>query len=153
MSKIGRNDPCHCGSGLKYKRCCAQRDEALRSAEREVNNTQLQATYEKLNTALVANLDRYDQYMHASSSVLELIHAGELDQAETAARELIEHFPEVPDGYDRMGQVCEVRGDPAQAALWYRKVIGFIRAHPEHYSAQDEGPYHRLIQKLEPATQ
>jgi uncharacterized protein len=21
-SKIGRNDPCHCGSGLKYKRCC-----------------------------------------------------------------------------------------------------------------------------------
>lgn len=22
-SKIGRNDPCPCGSGLKYKRCCA----------------------------------------------------------------------------------------------------------------------------------
>jgi len=20
--KIGRNDPCRCGSGLKYKRCC-----------------------------------------------------------------------------------------------------------------------------------
>ncbi|HEY2527541.1 MAG TPA: SEC-C metal-binding domain-containing protein [Xanthobacteraceae bacterium] len=23
-SKIGRNDPCPCGSGLKYKRCCAK---------------------------------------------------------------------------------------------------------------------------------
>lgn len=22
MKKIGRNDPCHCGSGKKYKRCC-----------------------------------------------------------------------------------------------------------------------------------
>src|SRR5262245_13853735 len=22
MSKIGRNDPCPCGSGKKYKRCC-----------------------------------------------------------------------------------------------------------------------------------
>lgn len=22
MAKIGRNDPCHCGSGKKYKRCC-----------------------------------------------------------------------------------------------------------------------------------
>jgi uncharacterized protein len=22
-AKIGRNDPCHCGSGKKYKRCCA----------------------------------------------------------------------------------------------------------------------------------
>jgi len=23
MSEIGRNQPCPCGSGLKYKRCCA----------------------------------------------------------------------------------------------------------------------------------
>jgi uncharacterized protein len=23
-SKIGRNDPCPCGSGKKYKRCCGQ---------------------------------------------------------------------------------------------------------------------------------
>lgn len=22
MSKIGRNEPCPCGSGLKYKQCC-----------------------------------------------------------------------------------------------------------------------------------
>ncbi|MGE0615919.1 MAG: YchJ family metal-binding protein, partial [Bacteriovoracia bacterium] len=21
--KLGRNDPCHCGSGKKYKKCCA----------------------------------------------------------------------------------------------------------------------------------
>jgi uncharacterized protein len=24
-SKIGRNDPCHCGSGKKYKKCCGSR--------------------------------------------------------------------------------------------------------------------------------
>jgi preprotein translocase subunit SecA len=23
--KVGRNDPCPCGSGLKYKRCCAEK--------------------------------------------------------------------------------------------------------------------------------
>jgi SEC-C motif-containing protein len=23
--KIGRNDPCHCGSGKKYKKCCGQK--------------------------------------------------------------------------------------------------------------------------------
>jgi uncharacterized protein YecA (UPF0149 family) len=22
--KIGRNDPCSCGSGMKYKKCCGQ---------------------------------------------------------------------------------------------------------------------------------
>lgn len=26
--EIGRNDPCHCGSGKKYKKCCLEKDEA-----------------------------------------------------------------------------------------------------------------------------
>ena len=26
----GRNEACHCGSGIKYKRCCREQDEALR---------------------------------------------------------------------------------------------------------------------------
>jgi tetratricopeptide (TPR) repeat protein len=26
--KIGRNDPCHCGSGQKYKKCCLNKDRA-----------------------------------------------------------------------------------------------------------------------------
>ncbi len=26
--KIGRNDPCPCGSGKKYKKCCLDKDEA-----------------------------------------------------------------------------------------------------------------------------
>src|SRR5262245_2113186 len=33
MAKPGRNDPCHCGSGKKYKKCCQPKEEA---AEREV---------------------------------------------------------------------------------------------------------------------
>ncbi|HUC54294.1 MAG TPA: SEC-C domain-containing protein, partial [Candidatus Cybelea sp.] len=28
--RMGRNEACHCGSGIKYKRCCWERDEALR---------------------------------------------------------------------------------------------------------------------------
>jgi len=27
MAAIGRNAPCPCGSGLKYKRCCALKSE------------------------------------------------------------------------------------------------------------------------------
>jgi len=26
--KVGRNDPCPCGSGKKYKKCCLAREEA-----------------------------------------------------------------------------------------------------------------------------
>lgn len=28
--RLGRNEACHCGSSSKYKRCCRERDEALR---------------------------------------------------------------------------------------------------------------------------
>ena len=28
MAKIGRNDPCACGSGKKYKKCCFERSRA-----------------------------------------------------------------------------------------------------------------------------
>jgi hypothetical protein len=31
--KLGRNDPCHCGSGQKYKKCHLASDDAARSAE------------------------------------------------------------------------------------------------------------------------
>lgn len=27
--EIGRNDPCPCGSGKKYKKCCLGKDEQL----------------------------------------------------------------------------------------------------------------------------
>jgi hypothetical protein len=31
---LGRNDPCHCGSGKKYKQCCLTKDEEKARAER-----------------------------------------------------------------------------------------------------------------------
>ena len=30
--KVGRNDPCPCGSGKKYKRCCAPLERGLANA-------------------------------------------------------------------------------------------------------------------------
>jgi SEC-C motif len=30
--KIGRNDPCHCGSGKKYKHCCYAKDSVKHEA-------------------------------------------------------------------------------------------------------------------------
>ena len=30
--KIGRNEPCHCGSGKKYKKCCGPKDDKIKVA-------------------------------------------------------------------------------------------------------------------------
>jgi hypothetical protein len=32
MERPGRNDPCYCGSGKKYKKCCLQRDDSTEKA-------------------------------------------------------------------------------------------------------------------------
>jgi hypothetical protein len=34
--KIGRNDPCPCGSGKKYKKCCMEKDRAAERGQRVV---------------------------------------------------------------------------------------------------------------------
>ncbi len=33
MSRVGRNDPCPCGQGKKYKKCCLPKEEALSRAQ------------------------------------------------------------------------------------------------------------------------
>ena len=35
MGNIGRNEPCHCGSGKKYKKCCLPKDEEQSVSDRE----------------------------------------------------------------------------------------------------------------------
>ncbi|MBI2176025.1 SEC-C domain-containing protein [Candidatus Woesearchaeota archaeon] len=34
--KLGRNDPCHCGSGTKYKKCCLDNDLKETGSPRKV---------------------------------------------------------------------------------------------------------------------
>jgi hypothetical protein len=47
VSRVGRNDPCPCGSGKKYKNCCLQKDRAQRIRE-SVWRREEQVTLEKL---------------------------------------------------------------------------------------------------------
>lgn len=41
--KTSRNDPCPCGSGKKYKKCCWASDEAARVQEAASRTTALEA--------------------------------------------------------------------------------------------------------------
>jgi tetratricopeptide (TPR) repeat protein len=160
MANIGRNDPCHCGSGKKYKRCCLNKNEA---AEREVLASRvtpalgspLQRSPEMLaemREALAAGSadDEEDELTAASNAAVDLVKAGKLDEAEKAARDLLERFPEVHDGYDRLGMVYEARGDKKQAAYYYRKVIEFIREHADNYDPEFEAVFQELVTELDP---
>lgn len=151
--KTGRNDPCPCGSGLKYKRCCMERDQAaehalLARAAAAAAETATAKEQEK-QARFQARKEEYE-LAEASNAVIDLVHNGKLDQAEQAARELLVRYPEVHDGYDRLGQVYQARGENKQAADCYRKVIEFIHAHPDDYDPEFEAVFHDLIDKLDP---
>jgi tetratricopeptide (TPR) repeat protein len=146
MPKIGRNDPCPCGTGKKYKHCCRDKDEAAERTALAAARAAAAADYQERQ----AQLEHQDDLARASNAVIELLHAGRLDEAEQAARELLVRFPEVHDGYDRLGMVFEARGDHKAAADCYRKVIEFVRAHPELYDQEFETTFQGLIAKLDP---
>jgi tetratricopeptide (TPR) repeat protein len=157
MIKTGRNDPCHCGSGKKYKRCCLQKDQVAESAAlaqaaaaRAAEATQHDHNHEGCDFCGPFGDDSEDELTRDSNAVVDLVHEGKLDQAEAAARELLERYPEVHDGYDRLGMVYEARGEPRQAADCYRKVIEFVLAHPQQYDPEFNTIFERLVAKLDP---
>ena len=79
-----------------------------------------------------------------------LVRAAKLDEAEAAARDLLVRFPDVHDGWDRLGMVHEARGDSRQAADCYRKVIDFIRQRPDDYDAGMIEQFAKLVDRLDP---
>lgn len=153
MPKTGRNDPCPCGSGKKYKRCCLAKDQAAEHATLAAKRAELAAMQEEQRAQAQdrqAAMHEIQELTAASNAVVDLVHADRLDEAERAARELLVRYPEVHDGYDRLGMVYEARGENQQAAQCYRKVIELVHAHPENYEPDFETPFHDLIAKLDP---
>ena len=150
MAKIGRNDPCPCGSGKKYKKCCMASDEAAARAARPAQPAAAPGHRPSLASYFQEH-DECDELTEASNAVVDMARAGNLDAAEQGARDLLARFPDVHDGYDRLGMVCEARGDHRQAADCYRKAINVIRDHPDAYDAAFEAVFQKLIDRLEPA--
>jgi TolA-binding protein len=158
-NKTGRNDPCHCGSGQKYKRCCLEKDQAAESkvlaaqaAAAAAKEAKFKAELAAARAAFEHGYDETDDLTEASNAAVDLVHAGKLDEAEQAARDLIVRFPEVHDGYDRLGMVHEARGEKKLAADCYRKVVEFVRTHPKQYDPDFADRFDEMIEELDPPT-
>ena len=164
MAKPGRNDPCHCGSGKKYKKCCLPteeaaerqviaRDQAVREERARNRRIQERATKAEFLAEFAAahTVDEELQELTAASNAASaLVRADSLEEAESAARDLLERFPQVHDGWDRLGMVHEARGENKQAADCYRKAIEIIRAQPESYDPEFANVFVKLVDKLDP---
>jgi predicted Zn-dependent protease len=133
MSKVGRNDLCPCGSGKKFKRCCLERVEAEERSQRlQAESARLGAERDEART-VAAVLERaraalqesgaFEEVDGRAERVLELIDAGQYDEAEATARQLESEYPDEPLAIERLGQVHEARGAGDAAAEQYRLAV------------------------------
>ena len=130
MIKVGRNQPCPCGSGKKYKQCCLANDEAASLAARELQRRNAPPPPVRAPRALGWTVvdddgERLDQM---SNETVNLIHAGKFDEAERLCHRLLDEFPDLPDGHMRLGQLLRARGEPRRAAQHLRLAALVARA-------------------------
>jgi tetratricopeptide (TPR) repeat protein len=119
-------------------------------AARQVERDAIQTEHRARLKDYIASIQEPDELDEASNGVVDLIHAGKLDEAEQLARDLLVRYPEVPDGHDRLGMVYEARGQNREAADCYRRVVDFMRAHPGDFDPELEADALERIAELDP---
>jgi tetratricopeptide (TPR) repeat protein len=114
MAKVGRNAPCPCGSGRKYKKCCLlSQGGKTQAAERPMRFIPV-----------------YTELDQLSNSVVDLIKQSRWDEAEAASRKLLTDYPDQVDGLNRLAMVYEARGEKSKAADYYQKAANFAESNP-----------------------
>ena len=102
MKKPGRNEPCPCGSGKKYKKCC------LHTSKPSAGGTFVYTDLDDL-----------------SNQVPELINQKKYDEAEEVCRKLREQYPEQIDGLHRSAELFEAIEDYGEATIFYNQTADF----------------------------
>jgi tetratricopeptide (TPR) repeat protein len=111
MKNIGRNDPCACGSGRKYKNCCLGKTTSQASippSERPSIPTDLQ-------------------------QAIEHHRLGRLDQAEAIYQKILGQEPNHADALHLSGVIFSQRGNNELAVAYINKAIAANPSEPAYY--------------------
>lgn len=113
MSQAGRNDPCPCGSGKKYKKCCFIKSSAPRNV--------------LIQTAQTDSLDLNSTNVSLPSDLLmkavALHQAGRLEDAKVIYRELLGKNPTDSHALHYLGLIALQLGNFSEAANLIEKAI------------------------------
>jgi tetratricopeptide (TPR) repeat protein len=119
MNAIGRNDPCPCGSGKKYKKCCLDRDEAL---ARQTRPADLPVLNEDDFTAEL--LPKVDE---AVDRLLIRVEKGQLENVEAGLEALLREHPDYHTTNYGMGvYLAMVLEDPDKAIPFFQKAVSIF---------------------------
>jgi protein O-GlcNAc transferase len=109
MGKPARNDPCPCGSGKKYKKCCQDRVEGSVSH-------QSSAQQAAANTLKVVSRDAAPT-PEETNRLAVLLNGGRHAELEIEARSLVERYPEFGLIWNVLGASLQAQGKNALPAF------------------------------------
>lgn len=118
--KISRNDPCPCGSGKKYKKCCIDKPKEIQVPSAEHQEALAEA----------------EEFNAISNRVPDLVRLGRLDEAEEVCHLLMDEYPHMVDGLERWAMVHEARGNKLLAAEYYKRTFDFMVAQGDGFDPQ-----------------
>src|SRR6266542_6152199 len=118
MKTAGRNDPCPCGSGKKYKKCCLPGEEALVRRNRAETPADLAEPEDSFTAELRPDLDK------AADRLLERLERGERQGLESEFRALLQKKPDYHTSNYAMGVfVAMAQDDPVGAIPFFEKAV------------------------------
>lgn len=112
MSRTGRNDPCPCGSGNKYKHCCM-----IREAANKPDTLSREAL-------LVLRLE----------AALNHFHGGQLVEAAEGCRQVLQVLPNQADALNLLGLILRQQGNRELAIETLSQAVNARPSDPAHYS-------------------
>ena len=110
--KPGRNDPCACGSGKKYKQCCLQIGASV--APGRSHET--------------------DSISEGFQAALEHHQAGHLPQAKSLYQQILQAVPNHPDALHFLGVIANQEGNNEAAVEFIGKAIRINPSSLMHYN-------------------
>ncbi|MEC5217578.1 protein O-GlcNAc transferase [Actimicrobium sp. GrIS 1.19] len=129
--KVQRNDPCPCGSGKKYKQCCALADARVAAPVDPLASLLQQALVEHQRGMLAQASDLYDQILALRPQHADALHLrglidfqnGETVAAVARMRAAIAQNANEPRYFYNLGTALMKLGEQDEAATQFRRVI------------------------------
>jgi len=131
--RIFRNEPCPCGSGRKYKKCCLAQDETAAVEQRERARRAAAAEPDDcLHDNDMSDDDGFVAYVEALEKLTnranDRIRSKQWAEAEDCCSRLIEQFPEEIDGNHRFYEYYKARGDFREARKHAQATLAMVES-------------------------
>ena len=157
--KIGRNDPCPCGSGRKYKHCCLVKDEASRrvgasrqagfetQGELDVSTSLQREITAEVEQRSFSSKEELDEFLGQNTAARDTTPIGDFEglspeQMNRLLNEPIDAIPDVVELVDHLPEELALEADLVRSIRW---ILGYLADHKGEVRLTERGFFPRVM--------